>query len=181
MDQNQRLSEIERQISELSSLLSKVTSLREPAVASKPRYSKKVASVTASRPKYARSKGTDVTKTGDERYFTRRQRKAGGPAKHVDGQRKLGTKRYQSLMQVALDVMMELRLQPGIIDPSQSPGFYVINFKKSEGVCVGRHEDMVGQVLGPAYATAKYATMAIEAVGADRVEKAFEALLFIKS
>jgi len=77
--------------------------------------------------------------------------------------------------------MLELRTQPGIVDPTKVKLFYVINFKKSQGVWVGRHVDSVGQILGPAFRTAKDANNAIEAVGIERVWDAFETLLFIDS
>jgi hypothetical protein len=99
----------------------------------------------------------------------------------IDGLGLMQRKRVSTRFAKAIGVMLELRTQPGIVDPTKVKSFYVINFKKSQGVWVGRHVDSVGQILGPAFRTAKDANNAIEAVGIERVWDAFETLLFIDS
>lgn len=97
----------------------------------------------------------------------------------INGKALLKKKRPQAAFNAALKVMIDLRSQPGIVDPSQSKMFYTVDYKKGKGVGVGQHFYSTGQVLGPAYASIADVDSAILSVGSDRIEKAFETLLFI--
>lgn len=79
----------------------------------------------------------------------------------------------------ALNVIFELRKQPGIISPYSHSPCYMLEYHRDRGVHVSSRVKTFGCVLGPAFRTSKRAQEALEEVGLARIEKAFKTLLFV--
>lgn len=114
-----------------------------------------------------------------ERRYTRAPGRV-STVKTINAKAKLDQATTQRKFQQATQVMYELRCCEGVVDPNTTKAFYVINYKKGDGVWVGRHIVGMGNVLAPAYATDRFARKAVETVGLARVERAFKTLMFIK-
>jgi hypothetical protein len=82
----------------------------------------------------------------------------------------------------AFSVMLELRAQPGIVNASGNTGPRVVIYYRADGIQVeyfsAPNNLISNAIVGPCYATRRDAHNAIDAVGQDRIEKAFRTLSF---